>query len=94
VHVLPAIVERPAGAATPRITAITVEASFDDGATWSRVPALSQDDRWLGLIVAPVRATHVSLRSTASDVDGRHVEQSIVRAYRLRGEQRPGLIHP
>jgi hypothetical protein len=94
VHVLPAIVERPAGAATPRITAITVEASFDDGATWSRVPALSHDDRWLGLIVAPIRATHVSLRSTASDVDGRQVEQSIVRAYRLRGQPRPGLIDP
>jgi hypothetical protein len=84
VHLLPATVERPAGAATPHIAEITVEASFDDGATWSQVPAVAADDRWLGLVIAPRDATHVSLRSTARDVEGRRAEQTLVRAYRLR----------
>jgi hypothetical protein len=41
VHALPAIIDRPAGAtgALPRIARVSAEVSFDDGATWRRVPA-------------------------------------------------------
>jgi hypothetical protein len=81
VHVLPAVVERPAGAATPPITHIAVSASFDDGATWTPIPAITVADRWLGLVIAPRQATHISLRATARDLGGRQVEQTIVRAY-------------
>src|SRR6185503_2442601 len=61
VHLLPAIVERPAGGPRPPIARIEVRASFDDGATWTPIPALALGDRWLGVVVAPRQATHISL---------------------------------
>jgi len=84
VHALPAVVERPPGAATPPIAEIVVEASFDAGATWSRIPGTVRREHWLGLVVAPRGASFVSLRAEARDVDGRRVAQTIIRAYGLR----------
>ena len=81
VLVLPIRIERPLGAATPRIARVHVDASFDDGATWFPVPTLLLGDRALGLVVHPRGATSVSLRGTAADLDGNAVEQTIIRAY-------------
>lgn len=83
VMLLPVVIERPPGAATPRIARITVEISFDDGVTWSRVPGVAAGDRWLGLVVHPAGAQFASLRGAAEDVDGRRNEVTIVRAYRV-----------
>jgi len=80
---LPVVIERPPGAATPQIARITVEISFDDGATWSRVPGVAAADRWLGLVVHPAGAAFASLRGKVEDVDGRSNDVTIVRAYRV-----------
>lgn len=80
---LPLRIERPAGAATPRIAAASVEASFDDGAHWQRLPLLRLGDRAIALIAHPRGATYVSLRGSARDVEGNEVKQTIVHAYGL-----------
>jgi hypothetical protein len=41
-------------------------------------------DRWLGLVVAPRQATHISRRATARDFQRRQVDQTIMRAYDSR----------
>ena len=81
--VLPVHVERVAGAPTPRIAHITVDASFDDGATWVHVPLIVAGADAFGLIVHPPGATHVSLRGSTSDVQGNAAEVKIIRAYGL-----------
>ena len=81
--VLPVHVERAVGAPTPRIATVHVEASFDDGATWSHVPLLVFGADAIGFVVHPRSATHVSLRGGATDVAGNAVEQTIIRAYGL-----------
>lgn len=81
---LPIAVERPYGAPTPDLASVSVEASFDDGATWSRLPLLRDGARAVALVLHPRAATHVSLRGSASDLEGNAVEQTIVRAYALK----------
>lgn len=77
---LPIRVERPAGAPRPAITELRVEASFDDGATWTRVPVLG-GERAIALLVHPAGAQAVSLRAMAADARGNRVEQETIRAY-------------
>ncbi len=60
---------------------ITVEASYDEGKTWQRVPVL------INLVAAlhhPAGAESVSLRVSASDRDGNTVKETLIRAYKLR----------
>lgn len=81
---LPITIERPRGAPTPDLASVSVEASFDDGATWSHLPLLRDGARAVALVIHPRGATHVSLRGSATDVEGNAVEQTIVRAYALK----------
>jgi hypothetical protein len=81
--VLPVHVERVAGAPTPRIASIRVDVSFDDGASWARVPLIVLGADALGLIVHPPGATHVSLRGSTADVQGNSAEMKVIRAYGL-----------
>ena len=67
------------GYAGPR--RLTVEASYDEGKTWQRVPVL------LNLVAAlrhPADAESVSLRASATDRDGNTVQETLIRAYKLR----------
>jgi len=82
--ILPVTVERLAGAPTPRLVGVTIEASFDDGATWSRVPGALSGTHFRGIVVNPPGALFVSLRGSASDTAGNRVEQTILRAYKLK----------
>jgi len=84
VIVLPVAIERPVRAATPRIERVTVEVSFDDGATWTSVPGALRGDRWFGIVVHPAGAAYASLRGTVRDVAGNAGEVTILHAYRLR----------
>jgi hypothetical protein len=66
------------GAHTGQLVSRTVEASFDDGLTWTQVQV--QNDA--ALVRLPAGSGFVSLRATAADNEGNTVEQTIVHAYR------------
>jgi hypothetical protein len=75
---VPVAVTAQPGAHVGRLRAVTVEVSYDDGATWSTT------DLRGGVVVLrhPTGSGFVSLRATASDTAGNSTTQTIVRAYR------------
>lgn len=80
---VPIAFERPQGAATPRIASASFEVSFDDGASWRRVPLAVLPDRATAIVIHPAGAKFVSVRGSARDVLGNQIEQTIIRAYGL-----------
>jgi len=77
---LPLLVQDETGGYS-RPRRLTVEASYDEGKTWRRVPVL------LNLVAAlrhPADAESVSLRASATDRDGNTVSETLIRAYKLR----------
>jgi hypothetical protein len=82
--VVPVTVQQQEGAAV--IRTLSVEASYDDGRSWRRVPVHGSGtgQGWQAVLQHPAGAGFVSLRASAVDLDGNQVEQTIVRAYRLR----------
>ncbi|MFI6243747.1 S8 family serine peptidase [Micromonospora sp. NPDC050795] len=69
---------------TATIGAVTVEVSYDDGATWQKQRLTRHGDGWRTSLAAPAKAGFVSLRTTARDSAGNTVSQSISRAFGLR----------
>jgi hypothetical protein len=76
----PAYVERQDGAA--RIASLSVDVSYDDGATWQKADVRRDKDRWTVTVRHPANG-YASLRSRTSDVDGNRLEQTILRAYQI-----------
>jgi hypothetical protein len=72
-------VERPEPPG-PAVASAGLEASFDDGATWSRVPLTGAGDARTAVLRHPARG-YVSLRATAADTAGNSVTQTLIRAY-------------
>jgi subtilisin family serine protease len=75
---VPVVVAAQPGADPGTLTSRTVEASFDDGATWK--PVRLKDGA--ALVPHPAGGGFVSLRAKAADSDGNTVEQTVLRAYR------------
>ena len=75
-------VQRQAGAPTTPITELGLDASFDEGASWHKVPVLAVGDRGLALIAQPSTPGTVSLRTHARDAKGNSVVQTTTDAYR------------
>ncbi|MGC9671156.1 S8 family serine peptidase [Planosporangium sp. 12N6] len=71
------------GAPVTRLAALQVEASFDDGTTWARVPTGHVGDNGWAVLRHPARGGFVSLRITARDVAGNSVTQTVIRAYQM-----------
>jgi hypothetical protein len=74
-----------AGARTP-ITSVSVSVSFDNGATWQRVPVLGALGHYVALWANPLRPISglggtPSLRVTATDAGGNAIDQTISNAY-------------
>jgi subtilisin family serine protease len=68
------------------VSRLSVEASFDDGATWQRVPLRPQGKdgkAWVALLKHPRQGEFVSLRAVARDLRSSAVEQTTIRAYAL-----------
>jgi subtilisin family serine protease len=63
---------------------LTVEVSYDDGATWQPATVAVAGDRWRASVQHPAGPGFVSLRGTARDGSGNSVRQTITRAYALR----------
>jgi hypothetical protein len=76
---VPVRVEQQQGSTANEVRELTVEVSFDDGATWS--PAQIRKDQVT--VNHPVAEGFVSLRAKAADTAGNTIEQTVIRAYRI-----------
>lgn len=76
----PAYVERQDG--PTKIAALSVDVSYDDGATWQRADVRRDHDHWTVTVRHP-RSGYASLRTRVSDVDGNRLSQTILRAYQI-----------
>ncbi|MEV6162882.1 S8 family peptidase [Streptomyces sp. NPDC052052] len=80
-------VRRPAGAAESPVEKLTVEFSYDDGATWAATPGkgLHGSARTVA-VKSPAEGEgngFVALRVKAEDQDGNAFEQTVLRVYRI-----------
>jgi subtilisin family serine protease len=82
--IIPLVVQRQPGSAATACKSLTVQVSYDDGRTWKAVPVVARDGKGLAVVTHPDRVGFVSLRATATDTAGNRVEQTVIRAYRLR----------
>jgi hypothetical protein len=72
------------GAAGPGpISTVTLELSYDDGASWHTAKLRRSRNDWLGQLDAPSQAKYATLRTTARDTKGNAVTQTVVRAFGL-----------
>ncbi|MEN3358227.1 MAG: hypothetical protein V7637_2209 [Mycobacteriales bacterium] len=81
---VPVYLQRQADGGFGRLRSLTVQASFDDGATWRPVTLAGSGDRRVAMIRQPTGTGFVSLRATAADGAGNTLEETIIRAYVLR----------
>jgi subtilisin family serine protease len=74
----------PMEGTTAAIGKVSLEVSYDDGATWQRPDLRHNGAGWRTALHAPKSAGFVSLRVTARDSDDNTVSQTITRAFGLR----------
>jgi hypothetical protein len=79
---VPVVVEGQPGSAAAANRQLTVEVSYDDGATWRPVPVTRVPGGGMAVLHHPTAAGFVSLRAVATDTAGNTVEETILRAYR------------
>ncbi|WP_245687116.1 S8 family peptidase [Streptacidiphilus griseoplanus] len=65
------------------VSAVTLEVSYDDGATWQKQEVKEKKGAWRATLTAPSGAQNVSLRVNTEQHDGNGVTQTIVRAFGL-----------
>lgn len=80
--VTPSHLKGAAGAGAIRV--VTLEVSYDDGATWRRTTLRQSGGDWKAQLDAPSRARFASLRTTARDTKGNSVSQTVIRAFGLK----------
>ncbi|MFE0632186.1 S8 family serine peptidase [Streptomyces sp. NPDC058864] len=66
------------------IRTVTLEVSYDDGATWRKATLRQSGSGWKAQLDAPSRARFASLRTTARDSKGNSVNQTLIRAFGLK----------
>jgi len=81
--VVPLEVQRQPGSAAGPVRTLTVEVSYDDGATWRKVPVLRIGQQALVVLSHPAHAGFVSLRANSTDTAGNSVSETVIRAYRI-----------
>jgi hypothetical protein len=67
-------------AAAPKITSITVQVSFDDGATWQPAQVVGSGKTRYAVFSAPP-GSYVTLKVTAADAAGSTISETITRGY-------------
>ena len=80
---LPVVVQRQAGVPAVPVHELSVEVSYDGGATWSRAHIKGDGDSWTALVKHPSQPGTVSLRAAATDRSGNTVTETIIDAYRI-----------
>jgi hypothetical protein len=76
-------VKRQAGSGSAVVTKLVVQVSYDDGRTWKPATVARDGAAWTVSVTHPAKG-YVSLRAQAADAAGNTVEQTVIRAYRLR----------
>jgi subtilisin family serine protease len=74
----------PGGPSSKAIGDVTLDVSYDDGATWQKAAINHVGDGWKTTLHASAGATYVTLRVSAHDEQGNSVTQSIIRAFGLK----------
>ncbi|GAA1624401.1 S8 family serine peptidase [Kribbella alba] len=74
----------PGGPSSKAIGVVTLDVSYDDGATWQRAALNHVGDGWKTVLRAPAHAPYVTLRASAHDNQGNSIIQSITRAFGLK----------
>ncbi|GAA1890663.1 hypothetical protein GCM10009736_68640 [Actinomadura bangladeshensis] len=80
---MPVTVQPVGDLPAPEITALSVEASYDDGGTWQAASSAKENGAWTAIVTNPDAPGFVSLRVKATDSDGNTVTQSFIRAYEV-----------
>jgi subtilisin family serine protease len=80
---IPVTVEAQAGTTAAKVKQLTVDVSYDDGATWSKAALAAARGGWIAMVRHPREGAFVSLRASATDATGNTVRQTIIHAYRL-----------
>ncbi|MEU2662672.1 S8 family serine peptidase [Micromonospora sp. NPDC007220] len=77
---------QPGGTGTGTVTSVTLDVSYDDGATWRKVTlSKGAGDRWTGSLALPRQpGGFVSVRAGAKTDAGFGIRQELIRAYGLR----------
>lgn len=66
------------------VTAVQLEVSYDDGASWRRQDLKERDGTWQARLSAPAQASQVSIRVTARQRNGGGISQTVIRAFGLK----------
>jgi subtilisin family serine protease len=74
----------PGGPSSNSIGDVTLDVSYDDGASWHKAALNHTGGGWKTALHAPAHAEYVTLRTSARDVQGNSVTQSITRAFGLK----------
>lgn len=85
VFAVPVSVRRNPGAKAAGVAALTVEASYDDGAHWHAAPVVGGK-----AVLRHPASGYVSLRATVTDTAGNKAIQTVIHAYRLSAVPRGG----
>ncbi len=80
----PVYVQQQAGARYGALTSISLQVSYDDGATWTPARLTGDGLRRTAHVEHPRGRDFVSLKASATDSAGNSVEQTIIHAYALR----------
>jgi hypothetical protein len=80
---LPIRVEPHGEAEARSLDTLSVDVSYDDGASWAEAVVSGEGTDWKAELEHPQQSGYVSLRAAGADADGNRVEETIIRAYRL-----------
>jgi hypothetical protein len=78
---VPLVITQQDGGGSGHVRRLRAEVSYDDGGTWSEAPVIGHT-AMVRNAAAP--GAYVSLRVKGSDSKGNTVEQTVIRAYKLR----------
>jgi len=81
--VIPFEVQRQPGSAAGTVRELTVEVSYDDGATWRPASVLRLRQQGVAVVRHPAGPGFASLRARSTDSAGNTLSETIIRAYRL-----------
>jgi len=71
--------------ASADVSAVRVQASFDDGASWQDMSVNRDGNNWVVEMKHPQQGNYVSLRMSAQGTGNNRVEVTVIRAYGLTG---------